>query len=166
MKRHKSLHPLSEHHHHVLVQALQVRRAVGERPAKRGSALRRAARNLQRFWKNKGRRHFREEEEVLLPAYARHARLEESPAVALMLAQHATIRARMWDLEKALAPQAAGQAAKQSVEAEVQALSQLLHDHIRLEENEIFPAIEAALSEDELRALAPRLTRLHRSSRK
>ncbi|MGH9804624.1 MAG: hemerythrin domain-containing protein [Candidatus Acidiferrales bacterium] len=154
MKRHRSLHPLSEHHHHVLVQALLVRRAAGEPAAKRASALRVTARNFLRFWRNKGSRHFREEEEVLLPAYARHARLEEIPSVALMLAQHAVIRARMDDLEKALAK-------KGSVEAEVQALAQLLHDHVRLEENEIFPAIEAALSEDELRALAPRITRLH-----
>ena len=157
MKRHKSLHPLSEHHHHVLVQALLVRRASGAPASKRAAAFRAAARNLVRFWKSKGRRHFREEEEVLLPAYARRARLEENPAVTLMLAQHAVIRARVDDLGKALAT-------KGSVEAEVQALAQLLHDHVRLEENEIFPAIEAALSEDELRALAPRLTRLHTTS--
>ena len=154
MKRHRSLHPLSEHHHHALVQALQIRRAAGAPTGKRAAALRAAARNLVRFWKKSGRRHFRGEEEVLLPALARRARLEENPAVMLMLAQHAVIRARMDDLEPALA-------ARNSVEAEVQALGQLLHDHIRLEENEIFPAIEAALSEDELRALAPRITRLH-----
>ena len=97
----------------------------------------------------------------MLPAYSRRARLEENTEVSLMLAQHAVIRARMEDLERALAPQTAGLAARNSVEAEVQALGQLLHDHIRLEENEIFPAIEAALSEDELRALASRITRLH-----
>jgi hemerythrin-like domain-containing protein len=159
------LHPLSEHHHHVLVQALLARRAAGEPDAKRGAALRRAARSLLRFWKSKGRRHFREEEEVLLPAYARHARLEESPAVALMLAQHAAIRARMQDLQKALTSKAADRAARGAVEAGVQALGELLHDHVRLEENEIFPAIEAALSEEELRALAPHLTRLHKPTR-
>ena len=159
MKRHRSLHPLSEHHHHVLVQALLVRRAAGEPAGKRAAALRAAARNFLRFWKSKGRRHFREEEEVLLPAFARHARLEENPAVVLMLSQHAVIRARMYDLEKALAK-------KGSVEAEVQALAQLLHDHVRLEENEIFPAMEAALSEEEMRAVGPRFTRLHTSGRK
>lgn len=159
MKRHKSLHPLSEHHHHVLVQALLVRRAGGAPASKRAAALRAAARNFVRFWKSKGRQHFREEEEILLPAFARRARLEEDAAVATMLAQHAVIRARVDDLEEALA-------AKEPVEAEVQALAQLLHDHVRLEENDIFPAIEAALSEDELRALGPRLTRLHAPSGK
>lgn len=159
MKRHRSLHPLSEHHHHVLVQALLVRRAGGAPESKRAAAFRAAARNFVRFWKSKGRRHFREEEEVLLPAYSRHARLEGKPTVTLMLAQHAVIRARMDDLERALA-------AEEPVEAEVQALAQLLHDHVRLEENEIFPAIEAALSEAELQALGPRLTRLHTPSGK
>jgi hemerythrin-like domain-containing protein len=143
----------------VLVQVLLVRRAAGEASGERARALHRAARALLRFWKSKGRRHFREEEEALLPSYARHARLEENPAVGLMLSQHAVIRARMLDLEEALS-------ARRPVEAEVQALAQLLHDHVRLEENEIFPAIEAALGDDELHALAPRLSRLHKPSRK
>lgn len=154
MKRHRSLHPLSEHHHHVLVQALQIRRADQAPGAKRTTALRRAARTLVGFWKKKGKRHFREEEEVLLPAYARHARLDENPHIMRMLSEHALIRARMEQLE-------AGLAARRSVEAEVIALGRLLHDHVRLEENQIFPAIESVLGGVELRSLAPRLTRLH-----
>ena len=153
MKRHRSLHPLSEHHHHVLVQALLVRRAGEKPPLRRAAALRRAARELLRFWKKTGRKHFREEEEVLLPAYARHVSLDSDPAVVRMLADHAAIRAAFQELEQALR-------ARHPVEAMVTALARRLHDHVRLEEEKVFPRLEAALSEEELRTLG--LTRLHR----
>jgi len=155
MKRHRSLHPLSEHHHHVLVQALLIRRAGEKPPPQRAAALRRAARELLRFWKKTGRKHFREEEEVLLPAYARHVSLADDPAVVRMLADHAAIRAAFAELEEALR-------ARRPVETVVTRLAQRLHDHVRLEEEKVFPRMEAALSEEELRALA--LTRLHRVS--
>jgi hemerythrin-like domain-containing protein len=155
VKRHPSLHPLSEHHHHALVRALEIRRAKQVPTARRPAALRQTAREFLRFWKKTGQKHFREEEELLLPAYARHSRLEQEPAVARMLADHATIRASVEDLKATLA-------ARQPVDALLTALGQLLHDHVRLEENEIFPRIERALPEVELRCLGVRLTRLHR----
>lgn len=155
MKRHRSLHPLSEHHHHALVGALEVRRAAQAPVAERAAALRRAGQKLLRLWTQAGRKHFREEEEVLLPAYARHLALDDDPAVMRMLADHASIRARVEQLEAALA-------AHRPAEAEAVALGRLLHDHVRLEEDVIFPRIEAALSEVELRAVGRRLTRLHR----
>lgn len=155
LKRHKSLHPLSEHHHHVLVQALLIRRARQAPAGRRAAALRRAARDYVQFWERTGSKHFREEEEVLLPAYARHVRLDRDRAVMRMLADHAAIRARIEQLRAALA-------ARQSVEADVVELGQMLHNHVRLEENEIFPCVEATLSAAELEALGKRLTWLHR----
>ncbi|MGH9779336.1 MAG: hemerythrin domain-containing protein [Candidatus Acidiferrales bacterium] len=165
MKRHPSLHALSEHHHHALVQALLIRRAVypesrkagrraGEKPRQRRAALRRVARDYLRFWQTTGHLHFREEEEVLLPALARHVALDTEPAVTRMLAQHALIRGGIEQL-------AAKLAANRNLEPELTALGQLLHDHVRLEENQIFPRIEAALGEKELRRLGRRLSRLH-----
>jgi len=154
VKRHPSLHPLSVHHHHALVQALQIRRASDASPAERAAAVREAAETFISFWKLNGRQHFREEEEILLPAYARHTRLDHNPPVMRMLAEHASIRGRVEALEQALAAGAV-------VEDEVMALGELLQGHVRLEEDEIFPAIEAALSEEEMAALADRFTRLH-----
>jgi hemerythrin superfamily protein len=40
-------------------------------------------------------------------------------------------------------------------------IAKLLYDHVRLEENELFPRIEKALDEDKLNAMGRRLTRLH-----
>lgn len=155
MKRHESLHPLSQHHHHALVQSLEMRRAQQLPPGEREAALRRVAQKFLRFWEKAGKTHFREEEEILLPAYARHVPLEQDVDVVRMLADHAFIRALVEDLRAALD-------SKQPVENPLSALAHRLHDHVRLEENHIFPRIEQTLTEDELRALAPHLTRLHR----
>jgi len=154
LKRHTSLHPLSEHHHHVLVIALEISRASHASEDGRADALRRAAKSLLRVWEQAGRTHFREEEEELLPAYGRHVRLDQDADVMRMLADHAQIRAGMQDIKEMLDAN--------RLEADrVIALGQLLHDHVRLEEDKIFPRIESVLQEAELLHLGPHLTRLH-----
>ncbi len=154
MKRHPSLHPLSHHHHHALVRALEIRRA-GELPAtEREAAFRRQAGIFLEHWNQAGRLHFREEEEILLPAYARHANLEENPDVVRMMADHAHIRAQIYELEQALA-------GGKRVEELLASLGRRLHDHVRLEEERVFPAVEAALSEEELKEIGNRFTPFH-----
>ena len=155
MKRHVSLHPLSQHHHFALIQALEIRRARREPAAKRALALRRVAEKFVRFWKKAGQQHFREEEEVLLPAYARHVLLDADADVMRMLAEHAAIRAIVADVETLLA-------ARQPVEEKITELGRLLNDHVRLEENVIFPRVQKVLGEEELAAMGRGLTRLHR----
>ena len=154
MKRHESLHPLSQHHHFALIQAWEVRQAKAKPAAQRAAALRKVAEKFLRFWEKTGRQHFREEEEVLLPAYARHVRLDEDADVMRMLAEHAAMRALVQQIEQVLA-------AGRPVGDETVALGRILHDHVRLEENKIFPRIEATLGEEEMRATGQRLTRLH-----
>jgi hemerythrin-like domain-containing protein len=155
VKRHPSLHPLSQHHHFALIQALEMKRAAESPAGKRAAAVERQAEKFVHFWRKTGQVHFREEEEVLLPAYARHTRLDHDADVMRMLADHAEIRATAQDFEHRLA-------ANIAVEPESMAhLAKLLHDHVRLEENELFPRIEKALDEDKLNAMGRRLTRLH-----
>ncbi len=154
MKRHVGLHALSQHHHFALTQALLMRRAAQVPAARRATALRQAAQAFLRFWKKTGQQHFREEEEILLPAYARHTRLDQAPPVMRMLAEHARIRAQVQQLEASLE---AGPVTEEALAA----LARALHDHVRFEENEVFPRIESALAETELLALGQRLTRLH-----
>jgi len=152
MKRHPSLHALSEHHHHALVQALQIKRLAGWPAAERECHARETAREFLRFWRRAGRKHFREEEEILLPAYSRYVALESDAAVVRMLAEHAAIRRRIEDVRRRLEASA-------PLEASLSELGLALHNHVRLEENEVFPRIEAALGEDELRRL--QLSRLY-----
>ena len=154
MKRHESLHPLSEHHHHVLVLALEIRRAAESAAPDRDQKLRQLAESLLRFWYESGHTHFAEEEQVLLPEYARHVRLDEDPEIMRMLADHAEIRAKLADLKNSLSGAFAPQLAID--------LGRLLHDHVRLEEDHIFPRIEKTLAEAELNSLGPHLTRLHK----
>jgi len=155
MKRHPSLHPLSQHHHFALIQALGMRRAAEAPLERRASAVAASARKFVAFWHKTGLVHFREEEEILLPAYARHARLDEDAGVMRLLADHAEIRAAVQDFERQLE-------AEMPIEPAAMArLAQLLHDHVRFEENEIFPRIERVLDEANLSAMGRGLTRLH-----
>jgi hemerythrin-like domain-containing protein len=155
VKRHPSLHPLSQHHHFALIQALEMRRAAEVPAEKRAAAVARQAEKFVRFWHKSGHVHFREEEEVLLPAYARHTRLDRDAEVMRILADHAEIRAAVRDFEERLA-------AKAPIAAEELArLGKLLHDHVRLEENIVFPRIEKTLGEKQLNTMGQGLTRLH-----
>jgi hemerythrin-like domain-containing protein len=155
MKRHPSLHPLSQHHHFALIQALAMRRAAEAPEGKRAAGVQRQAEKFVRFWHKAGHVHFREEEEVLLPAYARHTRLDRDPEVMRLLADHAEIRAAVLQFEQRLFEKA-------PIEPEELArVGKLLHDHVRLEENEVFPRIEKVLGEKNLNSMGRGLTRLH-----
>jgi hemerythrin-like domain-containing protein len=138
-----------------LIQALEMRRAAEAPAEKSASAVARQAEKFVRFWHKTGQVHFREEEEVLLPAYARHVRLDTDAEVMRVLADHAEIRAAVRDFEQRLA-------AKIPIGAEeIGRLGKLLHDHVRLEENEVFPRIEKVLGEEQLNVMGRGLTRLH-----
>jgi hemerythrin-like domain-containing protein len=155
VKRHPSLHPLSQHHHFALIQALEMRRAAEAPAEKRQAAVERQAEKFLRFWHKTGLVHFREEEEVLLPAYARHMRLDQDADVMRLLADHAEIRTAVRDFERR-------REEKTPIPVEAMAhLAKLLHDHVRMEENEVFPRIEKILGEENLNVMGRGLTRLH-----
>ena len=155
MKRHVSLHPLSQHHHFALIQALELRRAAEAPLENRATLIAKHAAKFLRFWHKSGHVHFREEEEILLPAYSRHVRLDEDADVMRILADHAEIRATVLNFEEQFA-------AKSPIEPERMAyLAQLLHDHVRFEENVVFPRIEKVLGESGLNSMGRGLTRLH-----
>ena len=140
MKRHPELHPLSEHHHHVLVLALEIRRAAESSAADRYQRLRTLAESLLRFWDESGQTHFMEEEQVLLPQYARHFRLDGDSEIMRMLADHAAIRAQVDDLKESLGGS--------FIPEPLIELGRMLHDHVRLEEDRIFPRIEKGVERD------------------
>lgn len=127
MKRHRALQPLSRDHHVALVAAQRLRRA--DEPAQARDAF-------LAFWREHGAKHFRIEEEVLLPAFAAHAD-PDAECVARMLIDHARIRAAAARLADDADP---------PVET-LHELGTMLERHVRLEEREVFPLIEAALPE-------------------
>jgi iron-sulfur cluster repair protein YtfE (RIC family) len=149
MKRHPSLHPLSHDHHHGLVLGRRLQKSTPDDSAETRLDL---ARQVLQMWQTELQRHFRDEEEHLLPALARKGD-EHWPLILDTLQQHVDLRRRVDDvlreLEAGLAPDAAALAA----------LGLTLQQHIRYEEDTVFPALEAALGELELARLAPRLRR-------
>ena len=132
MKRSEALTPLSRQHQHGLAVALKLRRADA------GAAAEARAAFLE-FWESEGREHFRLEEEILLPAYARHGAADH-PAVVRVLVEHVDLRRRGQDL--AAMPDASPEVLRD--------LGERLERHIRHEERVLFPRIEAALPEAEL----------------
>jgi hypothetical protein len=139
MRRDPALISLSRDHHKALSVALRLRRATAETAAGgRADAL--------RFWTTAGRAHFRLEEEVLLPTYARHGD-PHHPLVARSLCDHVAIRQRMDALARDVTPEV----------ADLRDLGTMLSDHVRLEERELFVLIERTLPAAALAALAAAL---------
>jgi iron-sulfur cluster repair protein YtfE (RIC family) len=146
MKRATELKSLSEDHHHGLVHARRLRRAAsGE-----GDALADAARGFLGFWQAETSGHFRKEEEVLLPVYARHGGNLARDPVLQMHSQHAGIRG----LVMQLSDEVRGGYVRPKTLREI---GEGLEAHIRLEERELFPMIEESLSEVALGELGSRL---------
>jgi len=134
MKRHPSLAPLSRDHHHVLVMAQRLRRADEDDAAG-------AAEAFLEQWIEEERHHFRLEEEVLLPAYGD----PDHPAVIRTLLDHLRIRRDVERLTAGHDPEL------------LHEVGGRLADHVRLEENELFPLVESTLPEPALAMLGERL---------
>ena len=141
MKRSEALKVLSHQHHQGLFAALQLKRARKETAAE-------ARRAFLDFFGREGARHFRAEEELLLPAYARHSGCDR-PEIVRVLTEHLDLRRRGQDVE----------ASADSDPSALRELGERLERHIRFEERELFPMIEAALPDDELTRLGAAFAR-------
>jgi iron-sulfur cluster repair protein YtfE (RIC family) len=124
VKRHRALESLSRDHHHALLVAQRLKRATEPAADEARSAF-------LDYWEADGREHFREEEEVLLPALA-HFADPEQPVIARVLIDHVRIRRFAAELADA-----------QPV-ATLHGLGEELEQHVRREERGLFPLIEHA----------------------
>ncbi len=139
MNRDRALVSLSRDHHQTLRVAQVLRRATSSNAdAARAAFL--------THWDSSGRRHFRQEEDILLPAYAAHGD-PFHPLVARTLCEHVDIRHRADALALAERPSL----------ATLHELGTTLAAHVRGEERELFVLIERALPAEELAALAAAL---------
>lgn len=135
MKRSPELRDLSEQHHYALVAARTLRLA-----AEGGGDLASALREFARIWEAEIQPHFQAEEAVLLPAFAR-AEGDDHPLIVQTLVEHVRLRRLIGDLMNAVEPR------RREVAAET---ARALHDHVRFEERQLFPALEAALAGEAL----------------
>ena len=138
MKRDPALSDLSRDHHQALYRAMRMKRAAED-------DLGEVRDNVLEFWVDHGAKHFRIEEEILLPALATSADPGDE-AVVKVLVDHVWIRERMHRL-----------AGGELDLAEMHELGDRLEQHVRHEERVLFPLIEAALEEDALAALGHRI---------
>ena len=141
MRRSEALRALSHQHHQGLFAALQLKRA-------RPETAEDARRVFLEFFERDGARHFRAEEELLLPALARHTEFDE-PAIVRVLTEHVDLRRRGQDLE----------AGGVRDPAQLRELGERLESHIRHEERVLFPMIEQALPTEELERLGAAFAR-------
>ena len=121
MKRSEALRSLSREHHQALSIGRDLRRANDPEPA--------ITRFLE-FWKREGVLHFRIEEEVLLPCWALLGTVN-AEAAARLAREHVELRSAV--LRMTATPSLAA----------VRRLGEELVAHVRFEERELFPLIEA-----------------------
>ena len=141
IKRHEALQPLSRHHMLGLHIGLKLSRAG---TAESKISFDEILKDTKEFWPGADE-HFREEEEIVLPTYAKYGEINKQEIIEMLL-EHVTIRSRMKQLIN-----------NELNLAELRSLGTLLRSHIRKEEQVIFPMIEEALPEAELENLAPYL---------
>ena len=92
--------------------------------------------------------HFRREEELLVPLLARVGAVADE-RVCRLAREHAEIRDRVARIRES---------DERTVEAALgRELGQLLNQHVRFEERELFPWVESVLGTAELQRLAERL---------
>ena len=133
MKRHLALHPLSREHHQALVLARRLERADTAEEREAARAL------WRRYWTGFLADHVRAEERWLGPLLERHG----GAALASRLAhEHGELEAGGEGLELEDWPERCSQ------------LGDRLRRHVRWEERELFPWLEARASEVELETLA------------
>jgi hemerythrin len=135
LKRHPALQPLSRDHYVGLVQAQRLLKAADADVA----ARREAARQFMSAWEAEIAEHFADEER-LLPALIHQAGDRDR-----LLDEHTRLRALAAEAERSIAGEPGSDL--------LRALGTLLHDHIRWEERQLFPVIEAAANPDQLTRL-------------
>ncbi|GIP34476.1 hemerythrin domain-containing protein [Paenibacillus sp. J2TS4] len=153
LSRHEAMRPLSRHHHHALVMVLNIRKTLTNEGTAEDKAVKALRAKLLQFWETGGQEHFREEEEILLPAYSRYAPIHQEEIIE-MLMEHVQIRALI----------AAISDEEGDLVVHMRKLSEVLEQHVRREERVIFPMMEAALPEEELKKLAPYFHEFHKGN--
>lgn len=149
LRRDPALVPLSQDHHHALLQSLRLRGAA----AGPGEGAAAAARAFLDRWRSAMQGHFADEEDVLFPALE----ATDPGGVARLRAEHVEIAGLVARLAAALE-------AGEDPRASMGEIGWLVHDHVRFEERALFEGAQARLSADAL-AEVGRALEAHRSAR-
>jgi hemerythrin-like domain-containing protein len=132
MRRSAALTPLSHDHHQALFLAFQLKRAADVT----------ALADFLAFIDGEGHAHFEAEETVLLPRWLAADPGADHAMGARVVAEHRELRATAERMRSAT-PQL----------ADLHAAGELLEQHVRFEERELFPLIEAHLNAEDLQEI-------------
>ena len=149
MKRNKSLQPLSRDHFQVLTL---VQRITNELKEDSSSSVTDIIDHVHGFWQKQLIPHFEAEEEFLLPALATKVSADD-PLIERTLSDHRNIKAIQQNFENPISAEEGDRLLREFAE--------LLHDHIRFEERELFPAVEEHLTSDALESLGVSIEKSH-----
>lgn len=141
-RRSDALIPLTHDHHHALAQARRLRDASEIESVTERRSL---ANDFVNFYFGRAIRHFHEEEELFFAPLIDEPKARDLVvrAVSDHLRMHALVRAVKRQLSEGEADPAT-----------LVAISDLLNEHVRFEEQELFPLVEELVPEDDLRDLA------------
>ena len=150
MKRHRSLHILSQDHHNGLITAQLIEKNSPEYPmlpksieGKRDYAI--------RFYDDELVKHFADEEEILFPVLKERV-YELDKFVKELTEEHRIIEDYIKKLKL-----------KEDIEINLDKLGNILENHIRKEERLFFPKIQDILNEEELDKIGEILSRSRES---
>ena len=141
-RRHETLIPLTHDHHHALAQA---RRLHDVSKLTDETQRRNLANDFINFYFGRAVRHFHEEEELFF------APLIDEPQARDLVLRAVSDHLRLHALVRIVKRQLSDGEADQQI---LDRISQLLTEHIRFEEQELFPLVEQLVPEDQLGDLA------------
>jgi hemerythrin-like domain-containing protein len=148
MRRHDALIPLTHDHHHALARARRLRLAAA---SAHPEEQRDAAEEFVEFFQQDSVLHFREEEEILFPLVIDRT---DTPIdlLARLLLDHVRMHRLVGTLRAELEE---GEPRPDTLHT----IGEVLAEHIRAEESQLFPIIQQLVSEEDLHsiALAPRV---------
>jgi hemerythrin-like domain-containing protein len=146
MKRHKSLLPLSHDHQHGLALALKLKYPKRRLSSSAKEEISSFKSELADKYENILRKHFRKEEQYLVPGF------EENNLMKQMLEEHRKLEG----LYNKIVNNTEGWTSSE-LRDKLNLFGELLDMHIRFEERELFPMIENTLSEEQLEELGKKL---------
>jgi len=144
MKRHQSLETLSFEHHDALVVALRLKKGLAK-----NASLQTMADYALSLYRHHLIHHFDQEEQTLVEPLKPHK--EARLLVQRMLNEHKRFAGLAGKLK----------ADEKEKKAALKEFAELLNDHVRFEERELFTAAENLLSAEQLASISVYLHRAH-----
>ncbi len=148
MKRHKSLFPLSHDHQHGLALALKLKYSKQPLSSSLKEEVRILRNELIDKFENDLKKHFSLEETYLVPLFP------QNDLIGRMLDDHKKLEEFYVKIYKKTEKWSFRQ-----FRVKLNSFGDLLEQHIRFEERELFPMIEESLTEEQLKILGEKLNK-------